>query len=251
MPIRAVLFDLDDTLIDWSGFTGNWYEIEPIHLRYVYDFIVTEIGGLRVNSDGFIDEFGRRVREAWRNARENLMSPHLGNLLVDTAAWLGAPRDKLDVGALMDAYRWSVVPGTVPFPEVRGILSQLRADGLRLGMVTNSYLPMRMRDAELRGHDLLEFFEDNHRYSAADTGYLKPHVNAFQSSLDAAGVKPSEAMFVGDSLTADIIGAKAVGMCAVWRMHDASSTQPDLSSRPDYIIRTLEEIPGLLKRLNG
>lgn len=245
MPVRAVLFDLDDTLIDWSGFTGNWYEIEPRHLTYVYEYLASEVGGLRVNVDGFIEEFSRRAREGWRNARETMVSPHIGHLLVDTAAWLGAPREKLDVGVVMDSYRWQVVDGTIPFPEVHGVLRQLREDGLTLGLITNSYLPMRMRDAELSGHNLLDFF-DQCRYSAADAGYLKPHANVFMTALDSIGVKPSEAIFVGDSLTADVIGAKSVGMRAVWRMHDNSATVPDMFSQPDYIVRTLAEIPDLL-----
>jgi HAD superfamily hydrolase (TIGR01509 family) len=245
MPVRAVLFDLDDTLIDWSGFTGNWYETEPRHLTYVYDYITSEVGALRVNADGFIEEFTRRAREGWRNARETMVSPHIGNLLVDTAAWLGAPRDKLDTGAVMDSYRWQVVPGTNPFPEVHAVLSQLRSDGIVLGLITNSYLPMRMRDAELIGHDLIDFFNAC-RYSAADAGYLKPHANVFMTALKSIGIAPSEAIFVGDSLTADVMGAKGVGMRAVWRMHDNSATAPDMFSQPDYIVRTLEEIPALL-----
>ena len=223
MPVRAILFDLDDTLIDWSGFTGNWYEIEPRHLNYVYDYLTSTVGELRVNADGFIDEFSRRAREGWRNARDTMVSPHIGNLLVDTAAWLGAPRERLDVGAVMDSYRWDVVQGTIPFPEVRNVLNQLRTDGIMLGLITNSYLPMRMRDAELLGHDLLEFF-DQCRYSAADAGYLKPHANVFMTALDSIGVKPSEAIFVGDSLTADVIGAKSVGILSTRRRRIPSRT---------------------------
>jgi len=247
MPVRAILFDLDDTLIDWSGFTGNWYEIEPRHLTYVYEYLIATVGELHVNAEGFIDEFSRRARDGWRTARDTMVSPHLGNLLVDTAAWLGAPRERLDVDLMMDSYRWQVVPGTTPFPEVHNVLRGLRADGIVLGLITNSYLPMRMRDAELVGHNLLEFF-DQCRYSAADAGYLKPHANVFMTALNSINVAPSEAIFVGDSLTADVKGAKGVGMRAIWRMHDGSSTQPDISAQPDYIIRSLDEIPALLTR---
>jgi len=247
MPVRAVLFDLDDTLIDWSGFIGNWYEIEPRHLNYVYDYLIATVGELRVDVAGFIEEFNRRSNDSWRNARQTMVSPHIGNILVDTAAWLGAPREQLDGDALMDAYRWQVVPGTSLFPEVHGVLRGLRAEGLTLGLITNSYLPMRMRDAELIGHELIEFF-DQCRYSAADAGYLKPHANVFMTALKSINVDPSEAVFVGDNLTADVMGAKGVGMRAVWRMHDHSATQPDRFSQPDYIIRSLDELPALLAR---
>ncbi len=248
MTIRAILFDLDDTLIDWSGFEGNWYEIEPRHLRYVYDYITQQIGPMRVNFEGFSEEFNRRSREGWRIARETMVSPHIGHLLMDTAAWLGAPRDRLHLDAVVDAYRWSVVPGTIPFPDAYRVLFALREAGLELGLITNSYLPMRMRDAELRAHNLLDFFQP-HRYSAADIGYLKPHANIFNEVLNRMGVDVDEAVFVGDSLSADIVGAKNVGMRAVWRMHHVSSTVPDVSLRPDFVVRTLDELLTVLKNL--
>ncbi|MCU0474769.1 MAG: HAD-IA family hydrolase [Anaerolineae bacterium] len=241
MPIRAILFDLDDTLIDWSGFAGNWYDIEPRHLRYVYDHVTHTVGGMRVNFEGFIEEFNRRTGEAWRNARHSMASPHIGHLLVDTIAWLGIPRERLDLDSIVDAYRWDVVEGTLPFPEVHGVLETLSQRGLAMGLITNSYLPMRMRDAELRGHGLMPFFGE-HRYSAADLGYLKPHANVFIGALERMGIPPAEAVFVGDNLTADIMGGRGVGMRTVWRMTDKSASLPSVNMQPDLIVSSLDQM---------
>ena len=37
--LKAILFDLDDTLIDWHGWSGDWVGVEQQHLRGVYDFL--------------------------------------------------------------------------------------------------------------------------------------------------------------------------------------------------------------------
>ena len=63
--------------------------------------------------------------------------------------------------------------------------------------------------------------------SGADVGLAKPHPGIFQSALAAIQVDPHEALFVGDSLKTDIVGAKAAGMRAVLierslRSHHAS-----------------------------
>ena len=96
MPIKAILFDLDDTLIDWSGFKGSWWELEPRHLSHVYHYIQANVHALDVSSEVFVEEFSRRSRDNWELARDSLISPHLGKLLVEPAQAVGAPADRLD-----------------------------------------------------------------------------------------------------------------------------------------------------------
>jgi HAD superfamily hydrolase (TIGR01509 family) len=247
MAIRAVIFDLDDTLLDWSGFNGNWWEREPYHLEQVHRYLLKN--GHRLSSDVslFISEFNRRSREGWYQARDSLVSPHVGHLLVDTAAAMGADRSRLDMIACLDAYKWESVPGTVAFPDAISMLRDLRDMGLMLGIVTNSYLPMRLRDTELRDANLLEFFPKG-RWAAADAGYLKPHVKVFEIALKSLGVTADEAVFVGDNYAADVVGAKGAGIRAVWRAHDADAETMQLPTRPDAIIHTLSELPEIVAR---
>lgn len=246
MPIKAVLFDLDDTLIDWSGVTSNWWELEPIHLRHVYSYISDSVGPLKVNSEGFVEEFSRRSRDGWELARESLVSPHLGTLLIETAHAVGVPRERLDHERLLTAYKWGVADGTRVFDEVPTVLDKLQSYGMQLGMITNSFVPMMLRDIELKAHGLFKYFPDC-RLSAADAGYLKPHPEVFRHALKILNVSPKEAVFVGDSLPADIVGAQSVGMRAVWRkpLH-ANGLKLDGQYVPDAQIKTLDDLLGIL-----
>jgi FMN phosphatase YigB (HAD superfamily) len=138
----------------------------------------------------------------------------------------------------------------VPFPEVRQELANLRRMGLKLGLATNAIQPMSMRDEELRHLGLLEFFEDGSRFSAADVGFLKPHPRIFEMALQSLEAEPEEAVFVGDSLAADIVGAQQVGMKAVLRTRVQGSlfarNNGDLEIIPDGKITSLTEIYPLL-----
>lgn len=243
--LKAVVFDLDDTLIDWSGFDGEWVTHEAYHLGGVLEYIgayhpIAEL-------EDFAAEFRTRSLEAWTNARSTQHAPNLGDVLVSSAVALGVPDGVLDSRRCLEAYRWRAVPGTALFPEVLDTLSLLRRHQIRLGIITNAYQEMWMRDAELAQHgiDVNEFFPDC-RFSAADFGYLKPHPAIFQAALDCLGIQPSEMVYVGDDLRADILGAKSMGIFAVLRNSRPDQEIPERAVAPDAVIDSLTELPMAL-----
>lgn len=242
--LKAILFDLDDTLIDWRGFRQDWPTFEIQYLRRVFDF-VRGAGVLLDDFDVFVESFRERTREGWRVGRANLLAPNLGAILLQTVEALSGVAGKVSVRDCLDAYQWKAVPGTVPFPEVPDMLNLLRQKGVRLAIVTNAYQPMWIRDVEMSDHGLLEFFPDC-RISAADVGYLKPHPAIFQAALDGLGVTPPEAVFVGDNPVADIAGAQSAGLQAVLRV--TTPMPPMLSGLivPDAAINSLTELPAVL-----
>lgn len=246
MPIKAILFDLDDTLIDWSGFKGSWWEREPRHLRHVYQYIHTQVHALDISSEVFVEEFSRRSRENWDLARESLISPHLGKLLVETAQTFGVPDDRIDHDRFLIEYRWGIAEGVRVFNEVPAVLEKLRSYGLELGIITNSFVPMSLRDIELKAFNLIKYFP-RCRWSAADAGFLKPHPEVFRTALKELNLTAKEVIFVGDSLPADIIGAQGIGMRAVWRrpIH-TNGFRPDSQIAPDAQIKTLDDLPGIV-----
>ena len=74
----------------------------------------------------------------------------------------------------------------------------------------------------------------------------KPLPSPFRLILGTLGVGAEEAIYVGDTLYDDILGAKGVGMRAVWINRHGGSADPQLPD-PDYEIRSLNELPGLLR----
>lgn len=76
-------------------------------------------------------------------------------------------------------------------------------------------------------------------------GWRKPHPSIFRDALAALGVKPEEALFVGDSPHEDIVGAKGVGMDVAWvRGYDGAL--PDGVPTPDYTVQAIPALESLL-----
>jgi putative hydrolase of the HAD superfamily len=241
--LKAILFDLDDTLIDWSGFTLAWEALESRHLRKVFEHLK-----LQSEFQHYNDEYLRRARDAWAEARNTLRAPHLGRLLVDSAVAVGASIDSIDMAACLEAYGWQIVENTLLFPEVLEMLQALTDRGLKLGIVTNSFHPITVRDLEITAHGLADFFPDC-RVTAADVGYLKPHPEIFEFALKKLGVTTDEAVFVGDNAVADIAGAQGAGMYAIQRrIRDRIPATSGLVV-PDAVIHSLAELPEVLDKL--
>lgn len=243
---KAVLFDLDDTLLDWSGFQDGWDRLEAVHLAHVFEYL----SGLHplANVDVYREEYVRRTRDAWIEARHTLRSPHLGRLLVDTAVAVGFPVNQVDLQGCLNAYRWRAVRGTRVFPEVPAVLQGLIDRGIKLGIVTNSFHPMSLRDLELREHGLLDFFPDC-RVTAADAGFLKPHPEIFDLALTKLGVTADEAVFVGDNPVADIAGAQGAGIAGILRRKGERLPATGGLVIPDASLHNLRELPAIMEKL--
>lgn len=266
--LRAVLFDLDDTLIDWSGWSGDYHSRNREHIQAVlaslppngrqppfldldHDQLDTLLHSLP--RDGYREpqlerveqEYRLRTERAWAVGRSNLRAPHLGDILVETLAAVGVPPALLQRDALLQAVPWSMYPGVTCFEDVAPALHLLREQQIALGLVTNAHQPMAMRDRELEACGLLHYFSDC-RLSAADVGWLKPHPRIFQAALQRLGVTPRQVVFVGDNPVADIAGAQNAGMRAVLRSGRQDTAMLASLIEPDSRLQSLAELSPLL-----
>ncbi|MBZ0275079.1 MAG: HAD family hydrolase [Anaerolineae bacterium] len=244
--LKAVLFDLDDTLIDWSGVTQDWLTFEDGLLGRVHAWICQQ--GYTPTFKAFTTEFRVRINRAWEEGRGNFVAPHMGTMLIEAAEAVGVPAGVLDRDVCLKAAEGDLIPGTVTFPDAPRVLGEIRAAGVKTGLITNASQPMWLRDSEMKRHGLLEYFPDC-RLSAADVGYLKPHPAIFATALRCLGVSPDEAVFVGDSLSADVAGAQGAGMAAVWHKPRTMFSLLDGLITPDATVTTLADLPAALDTL--
>ena len=242
--LKCVLFDFDDTLIDWSGVQLSWYELEAPRLMRVHAYAQSVANREIIGAMHLVDLYQERTVNAWMEARETLIAPHMPNILFSAMRDLGIDCDQLDREDVLRVYDWKVVPGTVVFPDVIPMLRTLRSAGIKLGIVTNASQPMAMRDAELAGHGLIDYFPDC-RIAAADTGYLKPHRRMFEAALARIGAAPEETVFIGDNPRADVEGALAVGMRAVQRVNQ-NGIELERANGANASLTSLAELPAIL-----
>jgi len=107
-------------------------------------------------------------------------------------------------------------------PGTRAALDRLRAGGLRLGVVSNSDGRVEEALAAAGLRDCFEVVLDS-----ALVGVEKPDPAIFRAALDALGVAPGEALYVGDLYDVDVAGARAAGMEAVLLVPDTTGPRPD------------------------
>lgn len=240
--LKAVLFDLDDTIIDWSEFNYDWASMERSRLQRVIDHIVGKHP--LEDTEAYFETFRTRSMECWIEARRDLRAPNLGKVLIESAHALGVPENLIDPRECLEVYGWGAVHGTTIFPDVPAMLDKLKERRVKVGIVTNAYHPMWMRDIELTEHGIFDYFPEC-RFSAADVGYLKPHKYIFEVALECIGTKPEETVFIGDNPEADISGAQGLGMKAVLR---TSNHEPVLSDTiiPNAVVSTFDDLPAVL-----
>jgi HAD superfamily hydrolase (TIGR01509 family) len=252
--LKAIIFDLDHTLLDWDA-AEPWDKFEARRLQNVFEFVHNHVYPLDgADADSFFAEFVTKITAAWVDGNRTLRAPDITTILARTIQSFGVPLARLDLVAVGRAYDWGLVEGVRPFPDVIEVLPQLRAHGLDLGIVTNASHPMCWRDRELAALDLLDWFPAC-RVAAVDVGYLKPHRAIFDRAFELLGIQADEAVFVGDNLEADIKGAQGVGMVAVLRTgpdgdehtaeHGGDSAEAS-EIIPDGTLHTLHDLLPLL-----
>lgn len=127
---------------------------------------------------------------------------------------------------------------TEPAPGVHEVLRQLRGR-VWLGLVSN-FDHEAAAEQVLARHGLKKFF-DTVRISAG-FGRRKPHPAIFHAALEGSGVRPDQALFVGDHLEEDILGAAAAGLRPVWLCPSGPSA--DVPNGVT-VIRSLKEVLDL------
>jgi len=128
----------------------------------------------------------------------------------------------------------------VAFPHMREMLVALRQDGYKLGIVTNGRGYFQRRTILALGieHDF------DVTLISEEEGLRKPDAAIFHRALARVDCKPHEGVFVGDSIEADVRGAKNAGMLAIWK-HDALSAA---SVDADAVLGDLNDLPAILRQ---
>ena len=119
----------------------------------------------------------------------------------------------LDVAGALQAYHHAWGLTVAHDPDAVAVLTALRERGLRTGLLSNTHWPRELHERWLQEAGLLDLL-DVRLYTSGMT-HMKPHPQAFRALLEAVGVAPGRAVFVGDRPRDDISGAQAAGMRTV------------------------------------
>jgi len=132
--------------------------------------------------------------------------------------------------------------------DAPGILQKLKSNNYHLGIFSNAG-----DDKDV--HDLIENFGIRSYFdfvlTSAACYYRKPHARAFEIALAQWSISPEDAAMVGDSLEADIFGAKNLNMKSIWITRRAQFTADEAQrAQPDFSLSDLTEIFPTLEQIN-
>lgn len=245
MALNTVIFDFDDTLIDWSDCKTTWPELMIGHLNPIVDYLV-EQGYEMPEKTAVHKQYKNILIAAWATARETGVAVSIGGIFEQCLdRWqvpVGMMADVMDVYA--QAGGTGVVDGVKLYDETITVLDYLKENGYKIGLVTNSMSTMEMRDVELREYGIIDYFDA--RVTSGDVGFIKPDPRIYKHIMELLNTDKDHAIFVGDRPAADILGANRVGMASVW-MKPAHINHDLCDAKPDYIINKLDQLLPILE----
>ncbi|HYB70768.1 MAG TPA: HAD family hydrolase [Candidatus Bathyarchaeia archaeon] len=245
MSYRAVFFDLFDTLVLFHrerlpevSVNGRVMRSTAGHLHAAFRPYAPG-----VELPVFVDALFWSWKEAERIRSEShreVAAPERFGMLFHR---LGLERVPDDARELLLATHMRELSRVVECPSHHAPLLAELGRRYRLAVVSNfDYAPTCRAILEREG--IAGLFDTV--VISDEVGWRKPKPVIFETALDRLGLRPAEALFVGDRADIDVLGARGVGMPTVWINREASGLPEDIPA-PDFEIRDLDELRGILR----
>ncbi len=214
IPLKAVLFDLDGTLIDSkkdiaasANATRQHYGFTPLPEEVVGTFV--GYGIMMLLSKTIESEDAARLKEAH--------------------------------GIFKEHYRVHCVDATIPYPGTFELLEGLKSRNIRMGIVSNK--PQEFTDLILDKLKLAPYFGVS--FGPEATVNKKPHPEPLLTALQRLGAEPSSGVMIGDS-PVDIEAARAAKMLVGVVTHGYVGREVLSASDPDWLVDSLSEFTEIL-----
>ena len=230
--LKAVLFDIDDTLFSTTEFAvrARRDAVEAMR-RY----------GLRIPADELIRELNEAIAEFGSNFEH-----HFEKLL------LRLPRSRLRgvnwslvIAAAIVAYHDAKFTRLEPFDDVVPALDKLSRTDLTLGIVTDG-LEMKQAEKLIRLR-VAPFFPPQAIFISDRIGISKPNPKIFKRACEELDVPPGQVLYVGDHPVKDIDGANGAGLITVLVNRQGRHAGVAGATKPAY---TIQDFGGLLKLID-
>lgn len=198
MSIKAVFWDIDNTILDYDKCSEQ--ALEAVCRRLGTEYSSKILSGFRRIDEGLWERQNREeltVEEVFEKRAEGML------------AVMGL---NLPATAFVDTYAEEFGETTELVDGVEQALTECRDKGCILYGASNGVRAMQVHRLKKAG--LLDMFQDV--YVSDDIGYEKPDHRFFDTSLSRSGVKKEEVLMVGDGKLTDIEGALGAGWRACW-----------------------------------
>ncbi|CAJ1066983.1 N-acylneuraminate-9-phosphatase [Xyrichtys novacula] len=236
--VKAIIFDLDNTLIDTSGAGAE-------ALRQTSEFLKSALALDDATVGIICDKFKQKLYQeifecSGSRSIDEVRVGHWEESIQEAVGSCSSPSLPADCYYLWKNSRLQTLRLT---PETCDLLRQLRLK-YKLLLLTNGETQTQREKVEAVGCE--DFFDAI--VVGGDHAEQKPYISIFTLCFDMLGVEAKDCIMVGDSLDTDIQGGVNAGVRAtVWISR--SGAAPEGSVKPDYIIPTVLDLPGILDQL--
>ena len=217
MHLKAVLFDLDNTLVDFMRFKKRCSEAA------IRAMVEAGLGMQEEKAKKLLFRMYKEYGIEDQRIFERFLRKAMGNV------------DYRVLASGIAAYRRVKAGYLAPYPKVRETLIKLKEKGLVLGIVSDA--PRLQAWLRLSEMNLLEFFDVV--VALDDTEKLKPSRMPFKQAIKRLGLLPKEILFVGDNPRRDITGAKRVGMVTALAEYGQVVKE---KSNSDFVLKKVSDL---------
>lgn len=243
--IKAVLCDLGDTLI-------NFHEVDVFKVfrqgaKETYRYLMDE---LKLS----VPPFGRYHRHQQWSLRWAYLKSLITQREFNSLDILRKCTAKLRIPLAEDqfdelAWRWyrplAAAAKTDPFAVP--MIEELLRRGLKLAIVSNTFVPPATLDRHLVQENLIQYFPL--RVYSCEVGVRKPRMQIFKVAMDKLLITPEETVFIGDSPVADIWGARQAEMFAILKIN--TIPKKVRSDSRTFVVHSLDHVPAVIDRINA
>ncbi|WP_395696246.1 HAD family hydrolase [Nocardioides sp.] len=228
---------VDAVVFDWGGTLTAWHDID-FHAESL------ALAQAVVNVDHPVEVSQARLHAAnqaiWGRSRDHQQSATVADLFAEA----GLDHDP----DLLTAYYEFWEPHTLTDPEVGPLWEALRADGVKVGVLSNTIWPRAFHEEIFRRDGVLHLIDGD--VYTSEIPWTKPSPHAFRAALDAVGATdPARCVYVGDRLFDDVYGAHHAGLRAVHVPHSRIPVEQvgHTEGEPDAVAHTLAEVLGIVR----
>ena len=225
--INAIIFDLDNTLVDFM--TLKRAAVDAASNAMIDAGLDLTFDNIKDRINGIYDAEGMEYQMVF----DHLLKEVLGKV------------DYKIMSAGIVAYRKAREAALKPYPGVLPAMIELMKMGLKLAVVSDA--PSKEAWLRLSYINFQHFFDVVITYD--ETRERKPSPVPFNMALEELGIKAEECLMIGDWAERDMVGAKAVGMKTVFaRYGDTFNTE---NPESDYDINSISELIEIVKKENN
>jgi putative hydrolase of the HAD superfamily len=216
--IKAILFDLDGTLLDRESSLQHFISAQHDRLPAVQHIPKQHYASRFIE----LDDHGH----VWKDAVYQALVIELG---ITAASW----------EELLADYESQFAHSAIPYPDLVPVLNELTSLGYCLGLIGNGRSDFQR--SAIRSLGVEQFLGTI--LISEEEGIRKPETEIFQRASRRLRMSPGETIFVGDHPVADIEGASRAGMKTIW----VRNTVWGMPVKTDAIIETLRELPAAIQ----